>query len=72
MNELHFAYKVRQHLNRVCATLPVETIGRLEMIRQRALAQQKVSVHQSVLAGAGSFVHASPRSPGLQATIAGA
>ncbi|MEF8710637.1 MAG: hypothetical protein V5B38_18065 [Candidatus Accumulibacter propinquus] len=26
------------------------------MIRQRALAHQKVSVHQSVLAGAGSFV----------------
>jgi len=57
MNELHLAYKVRHHLNQGLRDIPVETIGRLEMIRQRALVHQKVSVHQSVLAGAGSFIH---------------
>lgn len=57
MNELHLAYKVRHHLNRGLRDIPVKTTGRLEMIRQRALAHQKVSFHQSALAGVGSFVH---------------
>ncbi|MEF8700194.1 MAG: DUF3619 family protein [Candidatus Accumulibacter sp. UW26] len=56
MNELHFAYKVRQHLNRGLHELPAGTVGRLEAVKQRALAQQKVTMHQSVLAGAASFV----------------
>lgn len=56
MNELHFAYKIRQHLNRGLNELPVETLKRLESARQRALTQQKVLVHQSVLAGVGNFV----------------
>jgi RNA polymerase sigma-70 factor (ECF subfamily) len=56
MNELHFAYKLRQHLNRGLHELPSETVGRLEAARQRALAQQKVAMHQSVLAGAASFL----------------
>ncbi|MEF8712474.1 MAG: DUF3619 family protein [Accumulibacter sp.] len=56
MNELHFAYKIRQHLNRGLKELPEETLKRLESARERALAQQKVSVPQSVLAGVGNFV----------------
>jgi hypothetical protein len=56
MNELHFAYKLRQHLNRGLHELPAGTVGRLEAAKQRALAQQKVAMHQSVLAGAASFV----------------
>lgn len=56
MNELHFAYKIRQYLNRGLGELPAATVNRLQDARQRALAQQKVSVHQSVLAGAGGFV----------------
>ncbi len=55
MNELHFAYKIRQHLNRGLGDLPAATVNRLQDARQRALAQQRVSVHQSVLAGAGGF-----------------
>jgi hypothetical protein len=55
MNELHFTYKIRQHLNRGLQ-LPAGTLKRLEGARQLALAQQKVAEHQSVLAGAGSFV----------------
>jgi len=57
MNELYFAHRVRQHLNRGLHELPPTTIGRLEAARQRALAQQRVAVHRTVLASAGSFVH---------------
>lgn len=56
MNELHFAYKIRQHLNRGLNELPAGTLKRLESARQQALSQQKVLVHQSVLAGVGNFV----------------
>lgn len=56
MNELHFAYKIRQHLNHGLRELPAGTLDRLQNARQLALARQRVSVHQSVLAGAGSFV----------------
>ncbi len=56
MNELLFSYKIKQHLNHGLHELPAGTLKRLEGARQLALAQQKVSVHQSVLAGAGSFV----------------
>lgn len=56
MNELHFVYKIRQHLNRGLHDLPAGTVDRLAAARQRALARQRVAAHQSVLAGAGSFV----------------
>lgn len=56
MNELHFGYKVRQHLNRGVHDLPPATLARLDAARQRALAHQKIVVHQSVLATAGSFI----------------
>ncbi len=55
MNEVQFAYKVRQHLNRGLHELQPETIGRLAAARERALERQKVRVGQSVLAGAGGF-----------------
>jgi hypothetical protein len=55
MNEVQFAYKVRQHLNRGLHELRPETISRLAAARQRALERQKVRVNQSVLAGAGGF-----------------
>lgn len=57
MNELHFAFKARQHLNRGLHELPPSTHSRLQAARERALARQKVSVHLSILATAGSFVH---------------
>lgn len=56
MNELHFGYKVRQHLNRGLHDLPSTTLTRLESARQVALAHQKVVAHQSVLAAVGGFV----------------
>ncbi|SBT05494.1 conserved hypothetical protein [Candidatus Accumulibacter aalborgensis] len=56
MNELHFAYKLRQYLNRGLLELPPTTVDRLAGARERALARQKVAEHQTVLATAGSFV----------------
>ena len=56
MNELHFAYKVRQHLNLGLHELSSETVGRLAAAREKALSCQKQAVNQSVLATAGSFV----------------
>lgn len=57
MNELHFAHKVRQHLNRGLHELPPETAARLADARHAALASQKLTVSRSVLATAGNFVH---------------
>ncbi|HRE84837.1 MAG: DUF3619 family protein [Candidatus Accumulibacter sp.] len=56
MNELHFAFKARQHLNRGLHELPPSTQSRLQAARERALARQKLAVHQSILVAAGSFV----------------
>lgn len=56
MNELHFAHKVRQHLNRGLHDLSPRTIDRLAAAREAALAHQRQAVSQSVLATAGSFI----------------
>ena len=57
MNELHFAYKIRQQLNRGLHDVSPSTIKRLDAIRDRALSRQKVAIGQSMLAGVGGFVH---------------
>lgn len=57
MNEQHFAYRLRQHLNRGLHELPVGTAARLEAARAGALAHQKVAAHQSVLACVGLYVY---------------
>jgi hypothetical protein len=57
MNELQFAHKIRQHLNHGLYALRPETTSRLAAARQSALACQRQTVSQSVLATAGSFVH---------------
>jgi len=56
MNELQFANKIRQHLNRGLYVLHPETTSRLAAARQSALACQKQTASQSVLATAGHFV----------------
>ena len=55
MNELHFAYRVRQLLNHGLRDLKPETLNRLAEAREKALLHQKQSVNQSVLASAGRF-----------------
>jgi len=55
MNEVQFAYKIRQHLNGGLREMRVETADRLAAARQSALARQKSAVPQSVLAAAGGF-----------------
>ena len=55
MNELHFAYKVRQQLNRGLHDLRPETLERLAAAREAALGAQKQTVAHTVLASAGTF-----------------
>ena len=55
MNELHFAYKVRQQLNRGLHDLRPETLERLAAAREAALGAQKQAVTHPVLASAGTF-----------------
>jgi hypothetical protein len=56
MNEQHFAYRLRQHLNRGLHELPQDTQLRLEDGRRRALARQKVALRHSMLAGVAGFL----------------
>ena len=55
MNELHFAYKVRQQLNRGLHDLRPETLERLAAARNAALGAQNQTVTHPVLASAGTF-----------------
>jgi hypothetical protein len=57
MNELHFAYKLRQHLNRGLRDLRPDTLDRLAAARQAALERQKQAVVHPALAAVG---HTSP------------
>ena len=56
MNEDYFGYKIRQHLNRGLHELRPETATRLAAAREAALACQRQTVSQSVLAMVGGFV----------------
>ena len=56
MNEQHFAYKIRQHLNRGLHQLPPQTTDRLAAARERALAHHRQFVGQTLLASVGGFV----------------
>ena len=71
MNEQHFAYRVRQHLNRGLHELRPETVDRLAVARQSALAHQKLNVSQSILATAGSFVQHHVENLHLKQVLAG-
>lgn len=57
MNELHFAYRVRQHLNRGLQELTPDTTDRLAAAREAALAHQKQTVSLSALAMSGGLSH---------------
>ncbi len=56
MNELHFAYRIKQHLDRGLQEMPAATISRLATGRELALKHQRVATRRSVLATAGHFV----------------
>lgn len=56
MNDEYFGYKIRQHLNRGLHELRPETTAQLAAARESALACQRQTVSQSVLATVGGFV----------------
>ncbi|MBI2306012.1 MAG: DUF3619 family protein [Rhodocyclales bacterium] len=55
MNELHFAYRLRQNLNRGLQEIDNDKLDRLRQARERALSAQKRPATHPVLAGAGHF-----------------
>lgn len=55
MNELHFAFRVRQHLNRGLQDIDDDRLARLKAARERALAAQKQPAGNPALATAGHF-----------------
>ncbi len=56
MNELHFAYRIRQQLNSGLQQLPEKTLDRLEIARERAISCQKRAESRSPLVFAGHFL----------------
>jgi hypothetical protein len=57
MNELHFAYKIRQQLNRGLHEISPETTDRLAAARRNALSCQKQPARLSLLSAANGIVH---------------
>jgi len=57
MNEQHFAYQVRRHLNQGTATLSPSVLDRLAAARTKALAHQRMPAHAPILAGLGINLH---------------
>lgn len=56
MNELEFGQRIRQQLNSGLQDIHPATAHRLRTARERALACQKVAVHQSALVAVGTFI----------------
>lgn len=56
MNELHVAYRIKQHLNRGLQDIEPSIGDRLRKAREAALGKQKVAEHAPVFVGAGAFV----------------
>lgn len=57
MNEQHFAYQVRRHLNQGTMALSPSALERLAAARSQAMAHQRVAVHAPILAGLGFHLH---------------
>ena len=71
MNEQHFAYKVRQHLNRGVHDLRPETLDRLAAARALALNHQKQPAKSPVLAAVGGIFSFDAVVPRLTQILAG-
>lgn len=56
MNELHFAYQIRQHLNRGLQQIDDNQLARLAKARETALAAQRKPARVPALAAAGHFL----------------
>jgi len=71
MNEQHFAYKVRQHLNRGVHDLRPDTLDRLAAARAVALSHQKQAATSPVLAAVGNLFSIDTFSSRLSQVLAG-
>lgn len=55
MNELHFAFRIRQQLNRGLQKVDDDKLARLKAAREKALAVQKQPAANPLMAAAGHF-----------------
>lgn len=70
MNELHFAFRVRQHLNQSLQQIDDDKLTRLKKAREAAMAVQKKQAPVSVLATAGHYLHLHFDSRGVRFSLA--
>ncbi len=70
MNELHFAFRVRQHLNQNLQQIDDDKLARLKAAREAALAVQKAPAAVPVLASAGHYLRFNFDSRGVRFSLA--
>lgn len=70
MNELHFAFRVRQLLNRSLQQVDDDKLARLKAAREAALAVQKKPAPVPALAAAGHFIRFNFDNRGIRFSLA--
>ncbi|MCP5269277.1 MAG: DUF3619 family protein [Zoogloeaceae bacterium] len=70
MNELHFAFRIRQYLNRGLQQIDTSQLDRLAAARAEALSAQKKPATIPALAAAGYFLDRHLSTPGLRPSLA--
>lgn len=70
MNELHFAFRARQHLNRSLQQIDGDKLERLRAAREAALTVQKQPAPMPALASAGHFLRLHFDSRGSRLSLA--
>jgi hypothetical protein len=70
MNDLHFASRVKQHLNRSLVEIDNDTLARLRTAREAALAVQKKPAAAPLLATAGHALRFQLEGRGVRFSLA--
>lgn len=70
MNDLHFAFRVKQHLNRSLVEIDDDTLARLRTAREAALAIQKKPAAVPLLATAGHALRSQFEGRGVRVSLA--
>jgi hypothetical protein len=70
MNDIHFTFRVKQHLNRGLHEIDEDTLERLRSAREAALAIQKQSAALPLLATAGHALRFHFEGRGLRLSLA--
>jgi hypothetical protein len=69
MNELHFAFRVRQHLNKGLQQIDDDKLARLKSAREAALAARKQPAPVPALASAGHYIRLNFDNRGIRLSL---